>query len=96
VKWALHSGLLMLAAMLALAVTWADYSQLVPLRVPPGVITLLCWVCFAAYAVITTVLSLRAKGPGKVVAAHVLGAVTAPAVVWLLAIVAFGAFKARR
>jgi hypothetical protein len=78
---------------LGAVVTWADFAHLIALKIPPGVLSTIWWCGFAAYAVITTLLVRKAPDNARVVAAHVIGLVTAPAVTWLLAVLAFGAFQ---
>ena len=91
--WLLHATLLGASALCGVAVTWADFAQLIALKIPPGVLSTIWWTGFAAYAVITTLLVAKAKDAARVIAAHVVGMVTAPAVTWLLAVAGFGAFK---
>lgn len=92
-RWPLHVLLLAIAAATAGVASWADLARLAPLNIPPGILTALAWYFFAFYAVITTVLTARAKDAARTVAAHVIGAVTAPAAAYLLAGVVFGIYK---
>jgi hypothetical protein len=92
-RWLLHAALLGAAALVGAVVTWADFAHLIALKIPPGVLTSIWWTGFAAYAVITTVLVARANDAARVIAAHVIGVVTAPAVTWLIAVAGFGAFQ---
>jgi hypothetical protein len=94
-RWLLHGALLAVAASIVAAVTWLDLSRMIPMRQPAGAIAAVFWVTFAAYAAITTSLIARKRESlSKVIAAHVIGAITAPAVSWLLAIAVFAAYKA--
>jgi len=92
-RWLLHAALLGAAALVGAAVTWADFAHLIALKIPPGVLSTIWWTGFGAYAVITTALVARAKDSTRVIAAHVIGVVTAPAVTWLIAVAGFGAFQ---
>jgi hypothetical protein len=91
VRWALHATLLALAVLLGAAITWADYSRIVPeLRIAPGILSAIFWITIAIHAAVTTLLVKSGK---NVVASHVIGAVTSPAVAWLGAVVVFAVYK---
>lgn len=91
--WLLHAAILAAGIAVCGLITFADTTRVLELRIDRGVLAAIFWIAFACYAVITTALVWRAKDAGRVIAAHVIGMITAPAVAWLLAIACFGAFK---